>query len=111
MNVCDTTCYYGNWRMYGLNFTVYKPSSAIHYTLCVSSAVVATSATSSYKSLTEAVRPAQPTTAGGDSSTNDRVKPVATIQEGEGELAGDEVSNIPNEATDNTDSLKDQVSD
>ena len=77
----------------------------------MSSTVVATSATSSYKSLTEAVRPAQPTTSGGDSSTNDRVKPVATIQEGEGELGGDEVSNIPNEATDNTDSLKDQVSD
>ena len=77
----------------------------------MSSAVVATSATSSCKSLTEAVRPAQPTTAGRDSSTNDRVKPVATIQEGEGELGGDEVSNIPNEATDNTDSLKDQVSD
>ena len=57
------------------------------------------------------VRPAQPTTAGGDSSTNDRAKLVATIQEGEDELAGDEASNIPNEATDNTDSLKDQVSD
>ena len=92
-----------------MNFTVYKPFSAIHFTLCVSSAVVATSATSSYKSLTEAVRPAQPTTAGRDSSTNDRVKPVATIHEGE--LAGDEASSIPNEATDNTDSLKDQVSD
>ena len=84
-------------------------SFTIHLHLCISVAV-ATSASSSYKSVSEAVRPAPPTTA-GDTCANDRVNPIATIQEGEGELVGDEAPSIPNGVTDSTIILKDQVSE
>ena len=84
-------------------------SLAIHLYLCISVAV-ATSASSSYKSVSEAVRPAPPTTA-GDTCANDRVNPIATIQEGEGELIGDEAPSIQNGVTDSTVILKDQVSE
>ena len=60
--------------------------------------------------MSEAVRPAQPTTA-GDTSANDRVNPITTIQEGESEQVGDEAPCIPNGATDSTGGLKDQVSE
>ena len=85
-------------------------SFTIHFDPLHASAAVATSASSSYKSMSETVRPAQPTTA-GDTSANDRVNPIATIQEGESERVGDEAPCIPNGATDSTGGLKDQVSE
>ena len=84
-------------------------SFTIHLYLCISVAV-ATSASSSYKSMSEAVRPAPPTTA-INTCANDRVNPIATIQEGEGELVGDEAPDIQNGVTDSTVTLKDQVSE
>ena len=49
--------------------------------------------------------------AGRDTSANDRVNPIVTIHEGEGEWVGNEASNIPNGDTDSIDTLKDQVSE
>ena len=49
--------------------------------------------------------------AGRDTSANDRVNPIVTIQEGESEQVGNEAPNIPNGDTDSTDTLKDQVSE
>ena len=84
-------------------------SLTIHLYLCISVAV-ATSASSSYKSMSEAVRPAPPTTA-GDTCANDRGNPIATIQEGEAELVGDEAPGIQDGVTNSTVILKDQVSE
>ena len=60
--------------------------------------------------MSEAVRPAPPTTAGDTSANNDRVNPIVTIQEGESEQVENEAPNISNEDTDSADTLKDQVS-
>ena len=84
-------------------------SLTIHLHFCIAVAV-ANSASSSYKSMSEAVRPVPPTTA-GDTCANDRVNPIATIQEGVSELVGDEAPTIPNGVTDSTVTLKDQVSE
>ena len=60
--------------------------------------------------MSEAMRPAPPTTA-GETSANDRVNPIVTIQEGESEQDGNEALNIPDGDTYSTGTLKDQVSE
>ena len=61
--------------------------------------------------MSEAVRPAPPTTAGDTSTNNERVNPIVTIQEGESEQVGNEATSIPNGDADSTGTLKDQVSE
>ena len=60
--------------------------------------------------MSEAVRPAPPTTA-EDTSANDRVNPMVTIEEGESERVRNEAPNVPNGDTESTGILKDRVSE